>query len=392
MYFSLFHEKIHSYGQKINEVGPSLVQGVQEGIDGLKEIRILGKEEYFHQKVRVAAEIVARYNTYMNLLTTLPRFLLELLIVSFIVLLVNGSLLLNSNLEILLPTLLIFALAALRLIPIANAITGNLTLLRGHRYAVSLLYRELKKHKAKSYVSRQTINHARDSFRYLSMDHIYFHYPDSSRMVLSDVSLEIHAGESIGLIGPSGSGKTTLVNVLLGLLEAPQGQLLYNGCPLKASLPDWRAQIAYLPQDLFLIDGTLQANITFGLDGENIDDARLHQALDKSRLAKLVEELPQGVSTLLGERGVRLSGGQRQRVALARAFYHQRTVLVMDEATSALDNETEQEVINEIQQLKGQVTTIVIAHRLATVQHCDRIYRLENGRIVKQGSYSTVVN
>ena len=202
---------------------------------------------------------------------------------------------------------------------------------------------------------------------------------------LSNISLRITAGKTIGLIGPSGSGKTTLVDVLLGLLEPQSGSLEYNGIPLQEILWDWRAQVAYLPQEVFLIDNTLKCNVALGVPDNMIDERRVLQALSQARLAKMLEQLPYGIETILGERGVRLSGGQRQRVALARAFYHRRSVLVMDEATSALDNSTEKEIVEEIKQLKGKITMIVIAHRLTTVEHCDRIYYLENGQVVKEG-------
>ena len=184
-------------------------------------------------------------------------------------------------------------------------------------------------------------------------------------------------------MGPSGSGKTTLVDVLLGLLEPQSGTVKFNGKPMQQNFGEWRSQVAYLPQQVFLIDNSLRGNVALGEEESEIDETRLREALRQARLSELVEQLPQGVDTILGERGVRLSGGQRQRVALARVFYHGRSVLVMDEATSALDNETEKEIVAEIQRLKGQKTMIVIAHSLTTVQNCDRIYRLEQGIIME---------
>ena len=211
-------------------------------------------------------------------------------------------------------------------------------------------------------------------------------------MVLNQTSLSIRAGESIGIIGPSGSGKTTLIDLLLGLLKPEGGSISYNGDPLEKKLSKWRSQVAYLPQQVFLIDDTLKNNVALGVEEQKINEKLLLKALHKSQLAELVEQLPEGVNTFLGERGVRLSGGQRQRVALARAFYHQRSVLIMDEATSALDHETEREIVDEIKRLKGQITTIIIAHRLTTVQYCDRIYVLEEGKVVSSGTPKEMLN
>jgi ABC-type multidrug transport system fused ATPase/permease subunit len=175
------------------------------------------------------------------------------------------------------------------------------------------------------------------------------------------------------------------------LLVPQSGDVEFNGQLLQNNLEEWRSQVAYLPQQVFLIDNSLRGNVALGEEESEIDEIRLREALRQARLSELVEQLPQGVDTILGERGVRLSGGQRQRIALARAFYHGRSVLVMDEATSALDNETEKEIIAEIQRLKGKKTMIVIAHRLTTVQHCDRIYRLEQGKIVEEGTPEQVL-
>jgi len=231
-----------------------------------------------------------------------------------------------------------------------------------------------------------------ESFRVLEMKNLSFIYPNSKVEALKNINLKLKSGESVGLIGASGSGKTTLVDVLLGLLEPQTGSIVFNERPLRESLSDWRSQAAYLPQQVFLIDNTLKRNVALGVDDAQIDDSRLHKALHQARLSELLEQLPNGVETLLGERGIRLSGGQRQRVALARAFYHGRSVLVMDEATSALDDATEKEIVEEIIHLKGKITMIVIAHRLTTVQHCDRIYRLEHGRIVEQGHPDKVLS
>lgn len=179
--------------------------------------------------------------------------------------------------------------------------------------------------------------------------------------------------------------------MVLGLLEPREGSILYNGSPISKVLPEWRSQVAYLPQEIFLIDNSLRCNVALGVDEEDINEERLHDALGRAQLSELVMQLPEGVDTVIGERGVRISGGQRQRVAIARAFYYGRSVLIMDEATSALDDETEREIIEEIKLLKGRVTMIVIAHRLTTVQHCNRIYRLEDGRIVESGPSQTVL-
>ncbi len=224
------------------------------------------------------------------------------------------------------------------------------------------------------------------------LKNVEYSYPNSDFNALSEINLKIDSGESIGFIGASGSGKTTLVDILLGLLIPKTGEVLLNDEPLNNSIRCWHDNIAYLPQQVFIIDNTLRANIALGEDENKIDQIKLNNAIKKANLCELVDQLPMGVDTVLGERGARLSGGQRQRVALARAFYYERDVLIMDESTSALDNETELEIIEEIKQLKGEKTIIVIAHRLTTVRYCDRIYKMEKGRIVNIGTPQEVLN
>jgi len=206
---------------------------------------------------------------------------------------------------------------------------------------------------------------------------------------LEDISLQISSGESIGFIGASGSGKTTLIDVLLGLLSPSSGDIFLNGESIQENLTKWHSNVAYLPQQVFLIDSTLESNITLSAQ---CDESKLFSSLKQARLLDLAESLPDGVKTMIGENGVRLSGGQRQRVALARAFYHGRNVLVMDEATSALDAQVEREISDEIGRLKGEKTLIIVAHRITTLKNCDRIYRLADGKIVECTTYKDICN
>ena len=287
-----------------------------------------------------------------------------------------------------------FGLGSVRLIPLVGLFSISINDLRFSRYATSRIYEELmqiEKNKIGDIKHRLRKHNPKSLFNNISFNNISFRYPNSEQWAIDNISFNIEAGESIGIIGPSGSGKTTLVDIFLGLLTPQKGKIYYNGNTLSSNLFGWWSQIAYLPQEIFIIDSTLRKNIAIGVKSENIDNHKLNEALHKAHLSQLITELPLGVETPLGERGVRLSGGQRQRVALARAFYHERSVLVMDEATSSLDYETELEVVKEIKRLKGEKTLIVIAHRLTTIEHCDRILKLKNGRLIKEGSYKNVI-
>jgi len=385
-YDRLFRSKMRADGIKINLASIRMVQGIHEGIEGFKEIRILGKEKYFHQMVHKASQNASYVGAHREIITMMPRFILEMVMVLFVVSVVFLLLFLNQDLYTSIPTLGVFGVAALRLMPMANALTSSLVQFRFSRDSIARLYVDAKS--LDDVELENSVHHTLTEapFQKLSLNQITFTYPNSNQMALEKVSLEIFSGESIGLIGPSGSGKTTLVDVLLGLLEPQDGETYYNGKLLKDNLLEWRSNAAYLPQEIFLTDNTLRCNVALGESDEEIDDSRLYEALRQARLVELIEQLEDGVGTLLGEHGVRLSGGQRQRIAIARAFYHNRSILVMDEATSALDDNTEREVIEEIKSLKGKKTVIVIAHNLSTVQHCDRIYRLDMGQIIEFGS------
>ena len=384
IYDRIFQLKLKKYGEKTNIAASELLKSVTEGMEGLKEIRVLGKEKLFHGKVLSASEELANYQTREAVIGSAPRFLLEFFMVSFIVLLVVITLLQNRELESIFVTLAMFSVATLRLLPAASSISSNIIMFRFNRDGVSRLFNDFNSIKNNNNILIK--NFKKDVFEKIVFDQISFSYSKNSPDVLKNVSLQINNGQCVGIMGPSGSGKTTLIDLLLGLLKINSGSIKYNETPIENSLIEWQSKVAYLPQEIFLLDDNIRHNVALGVEEEEIDDEKVLESLNKARLSDFIKELPHGLETLLGERGSRLSGGQRQRIALARAFYHEREVLVMDEATSALDTKTEREIVDEIRYLKGERTIIVVAHRLSTLQHCDVIFELENGRINK--SYS----
>lgn len=391
-YDRVFRSRIKEYGRQSHHYATRLVQGVNEGIEGFKEIRILGREKYFYDLIKHNAERWTQNQGKTSIISSSPRYFLEFVLITFIVMLVITAYLFGNNLKALVPTIGFIGMAALRLLPVIHGLSNSLVHLRHNRFAVGWLYTDLIKLKeSPKSVLKSSTKSTNGEFHELVLDGIQYFYPESKMPALDQISLRIQEGETVGFIGPSGAGKTTLVDLILGLLKPSKGSLLYNGEELKGSLSRWQSQIAYLPQQVFLIDNTLRNNVALGINDNEIDDQLVHGSLNNASLQEFVDTLPQGIETKLGERGVRLSGGQRQRVAIARAFYHGRNVLVMDEATSALDHETESEIVEEIKRLKGKKTIIVIAHRLTTVQHCDRIYYLEKGKIVNSGPPSKIL-
>jgi ATP-binding cassette, subfamily B, bacterial PglK len=390
-YDLVFKGRVGRHGRGTNTAATKIVQGLNEGIEGLKEIRILQGESFFYHKVKNAAESYGKNYALSAIIAAIPKYLVELVMVIFIISTVLiSSFFEDSNQINLLSTLSLFGVASIRLIPIINVLSTALVQWRFNRDGVSRLYKDVCFLQLQSKLDRlivDTINTSYKQFHSIKLNNIFYRYPGSDDDVIQEVNIELRSGESIGLIGTSGSGKSTLLDIFLGLLEPGQGCIEYNGKPLDNNLlSEWRSHVAYLPQQVFLTDDTLKRNIALGQEDKDISEKRVLESLEKAKLSNLLEWLPNGIDTSVGEKGVKLSGGQRQRVALARAFYHERDVLIMDESTSSLDDKTEKEIVKEIQLLKGSRTMIVIAHRLTTVQHCDRIYRLEKGRIISIGT------
>jgi ATP-binding cassette, subfamily B, bacterial PglK len=389
-YDKLFRRRLKAYGRNSNTGASQVTQSIQEAMHGFKEIRILGVEQLFFQNMRSGAETYSSNLAKQQIIRAAPRFLADFLLVGFVVILVTGYMTHGAQPEIVVPMLATFGIAALRLVPAINSLSSNVILLRFSRDAVSRLHNDLvlaqpNSHPTSTDIRPLTNNF--DTFNVLSVSNISYKYPGSTRPSLDNITLSIAAGDSIGIVGASGSGKTTLVDVLLGLLVPQEGLIKFNGVPLSESAKIWQSCVAYLPQEIFLTDQSLRSNIALGVPEDSVDSDLLEKSIQRAQLADLIIDLPDGVDTNVGERGISISGGQRQRVALARAFYHKRNVLVMDEATSSLDAHTELEIVDEIRRLKRKQTIIVIAHRLSTVKYCDRIYRLDRGSIVESGTF-----
>lgn len=398
-YDLLIGRVINSYGEKANIAQQVVLQNLNEESEGFKEIRILGKEGFFFNNVKNATNDYCYYQGKSIVLSTIPRYLLEVILISFIVILTLYTFSVEGSLLSLVPTLSIFGVASFRLLPIANSLSYGISQIRYGRDVVSSLHKDLfnlynnsKINDSKNSFVESNSGNLIGTFQSLELNEVSFSYPEATQLALNKISMFISAGESIGIIGPSGAGKSTLIDILLGLLTPQSGVIFYNGKALKQQTEDWHSQVAYLPQKQFVLDDTLWRNLTIEDSIEKIDINKLDIVLQQSCLADLVESLPQGVNTALGEGGCKLSGGQRQRISLARALYHDRNVLILDEATSALDNETEKEIVAIIDSLKRIKTIIVISHRMSTLQNCDRVYALKNGSIEFIGGPQDALN
>lgn len=397
--FNSFKDKMRWWGQELHHANKGIIRSINHGLGGFKETRIIGCESHFERECAEYARRYADASVGFYAFKLSPRYIVEAILVVFLVSFISISLLLDQNIENLTSTLSVFALASIRLIPAFTNLAGGLSVLRNNSYALDRLYTDLKELEIQNPNSASKQLHTNIGYKEqkinfrdcVKIEQMSYRYPNADADALSNISLTLHKGESIALIGKSGAGKTTLVDVILGLLTPQEGDIKVDGKSIYSNIRHWQNIIGYIPQSIFLIDDTIEKNIAFGVSDSAIDRRRLRQAIEAAQLTEVIKNLPDGLKTRVGERGVMLSGGQRQRVGIARALYHEREILVLDEATSALDNETEKLVSESIKTLSRTKTMIIIAHRLSTVEHCDRIYAMDRGYVVKSGSYEEVV-
>ena len=380
-----FRRRIDEAAQIQNMYATAYIKSVNQGLGAIKETKVMRKELFFLQEFTVNYEKYGLANGQFIFLNQLPRIIIETLIVCALLLLIIEKVTLGNTPMEIVPLLGVLALAAFRLMPCANRIV---TLSNGIKFQIPLfeeLYRELIAIKSRKYHHRKlTMADMPPPLSFsdtIRMEHLGFCYPGASEEVLTDVSFSIPKGSFVGVLGPSGAGKTTFVDILLGLFAPTRGRITVDGTDIRHELRAWQANIAYVPQSIYLIDATIRENVALGESANEIDDARVHRVLAMAELDAFVSTQSMGIETMVGERGVKLSGGQRQRIGIARALYQQPEVLVLDEATSALDTDTEKSITNTILKFKGKITIIAIAHRVSTLEECDFRVRFDSGRV-----------
>lgn len=368
----------------------SLAQQLHQGLGGVKDVILLGRQSDFLFQYNLHVQKNTRISRFEFTLQNLPRLIFEFLVVCGLAILIFAMIQQKKSMVIIISTLGLFAAASFRLMPSISRILSALQTFRYSLPAVHTLHREFNlEHIAEqNYIPNAKKDFAGD----LTLKAITFYYPEARRAALEDINLTIQKGDFVGIIGSSGSGKSTLVDVILGLLKPHSGTLLIDSRDLHQELREWQNQIGYVPQSIYLTDDTLRRNVAFGLPNEKIDDSAVQKAIQSAQLNEFISTLPNGLDTIVGERGVRLSGGQRQRIGIARALYHDPNVLVLDEATSALDDVTEHGVMQAVASLHGKKTIIIVAHRLSTIKSCDRLYKLDNGKIIMTGTPNQILN
>jgi ATP-binding cassette subfamily B protein len=387
----LARHRLSRNGECIAKEQTSVIKSLQEGLGAIRDVLLDGTQRVYcdlYSKAIQSLQCAIGENVFMN---QAPRYAME----SLGAVLITGLAFLLSQrpggLGAALPILGALALGAQRLLPLMQQLYGNWTVVAGSRAALvdvlALLEQPMPEDAFKPQPEPLVFLNS------IRFDSIVFRYgSNDSPCVLNGINLTIPKGSRIGMIGGTGTGKSTALDILMALLEPTQGNILVDGQPVSSELRrSWQATIAHVPQSIFLADTTISENIAFGVLPTQIDLTRVRQAAEQAQIADFIESRPEGYSALVGERGIRLSGGQRQRIGIARALYKRATVLVFDEATSALDGDTEKEVMGAIENLNRDLTILMVAHRITTLQHCDTIIKLEDGRIAEQGPYSYFV-
>lgn len=381
----IFHKltklKLHNWGYQRQSLTGNMQKVLQNSFGGFKEIKIMGLKNYFITEFENNSISNSRLQTKVNTLNLSPRLYLEFIAVLGLSILIISMVLRGEQISTIVPTMGVFLAAAFRLMPSLNRIMTSMQQIKFANPVINLFYEEFAETKNSENDIKSNKEFKFNNF--IELKNINFSY--EKKLVLKNISFKIKKGSTIGIIGKSGSGKSTIVDVLMGLLKPDSGNISIDEFDYLINLKKWQSLIGYVPQSIFLTDDTIKKNIAFGVKNELIDDSKLQKAINSAQLNDFINDLPQGVETNVGERGVKLSGGQRQRIGIARALYNEPDVLILDEATSALDTDTEDGVMKSIGLLKNSKTIIIIAHRLTTLRQCDMIYKFNEGEIIDEG-------
>ena len=389
--YSLVRKYLNRVGGERLKNNELRFRSISEAFGAAKEVKVGGLEQVYVKRFSDPAERFAKINSSFAVISSLPRYFLEAIAFGGILIIILYLMTKTENFNNVLPIISLYVFAGYRLMPAIQQVYASITQLTFVGPSIDKLYDDVK--------NFEQINLNQDSGiislnEKITLKNVFYNYPNTSRTTMKDINLNIPAKTTVGIVGATGSGKTTTVDIILGLLEVQKGTLEVDGQIItKQNSRAWQRSIGYVPQHIFLSDDTIAANIAFGIEPNNIDQANVERASKIANLHKFVtDELPEQYQTIIGERGIRLSGGQRQRIGIARALYHNPQVLILDEATSSLDNETEKAVMDAVNNLDKDITIILIAHRLNTVKNCDIIFKLDKGKLVNQGTFDEIIN
>jgi ATP-binding cassette subfamily C protein len=393
-FYLLTQQRMRSVGREGQLHVANYMRITNQAIGGIADVKMCNAQHFYIDAFTTHVSGYLSKQLVSSFFARFPRYAVEALFgvaVTAFILLSLGRGMPPSDIVALVG---LFAVAAMRLLPSINRIVIALANIKQYAYCVELVQNDINRFAPKAGRVDKTHLQHKDPFTFnnnITFEAIGYTYPGTQSPVVQNISFEINKGECVALAGESGSGKTTLANIVLGLLEPTMGSVMVDGHDIHQNSTAWQRQIGYVPQSVYLCDGTIRANVAFGIAADAIDDERVWSALTKSMLAEHVRQLPQQLEAMVGERGIALSGGQRQRLGIARALYRNPAVLVLDEATSALDGKTEVEIGETVAKLRGEVTAIVIAHRPSTIRQSDRVIYLRHGRVQAHGTFKELV-
>lgn len=378
------------WGKQGQEHKAKIYQWMNQSLGGIKEIKVLNREQSFISEYDRYFTKYVRVLRLNRLIGVIPKNVIEMVCMTGLLAAIIFKIFFGQKDMIdFVPQLAVFAVAAFRLLPSVGKINEHLSAVVYAKPSLDLIYNDLQE-----IASLDAKEQPRDDdwkFRNkIEVKNVSYHYPDSAVNVIERASFEIERGKTVAFIGASGAGKSTMVDILLGLLPPQYGKIYADGMNIYKNLSTWQKEMGYIPQTIYLSDDTIRNNVAFGITGKDVDEQAVVHALQQAQLYEFVESLPEGLDTYVGDRGVRLSGGQRQRIGIARALYHDPEILVLDEATSALDNETETAVMEAIEQLQGQKTIIIIAHRLTTIRNADVVFEVGNGSVCQRDKQEVI--
>ena len=383
--------RLNEIGRRNQTIQSRIAKWRIQSIYGLKDVKVLHREEFFVRNYYESGAIGANVARNYAVMNNTPRLLIETVFIVAVLSFIMIYMTRGGDISALFQQLTTFAVAAVRVMPATNRINTYLSEIAYTQPCLDYLYENLTESMKLDVNGSVTgLDGAETEDKpsleltdKIVLDHISFTYPNTDKPIFTDAHMEVKKGQSVGIMGPSGAGKSTIVDILLGLLHVQAGTITCDGKNIFDNYASWLGHIGYIPQSIYLIDESIRDNIAFGIDADKIDDRRIWEVLEEAQLKEFVEELPEGLETTIGDRGVRISGGQRQRLGIARALYHDPEILVFDEATSALDGDTEQAVMEAVNSFHGRKTMVIIAHRLNTIAKCDVIYKVENGKITE---------
>lgn len=379
--------RISRIGEESRQQQSKMYKTIMQSINSVKDVKVYAKEDAFLGIYRKYGKRYYNLARDHEVLSSVPRLAIEAFSLSGVLAYMAVMMKLGQNVQTMVPQLSAFAVAAVRLLPSASRINTYLANIAYYRPTLDYVYAnvELPKNVDERAAEAKAVTET-DKLKFhdcIKVEQLYYKYPNTDKYIFENARMQVPYGKSVGIMGPSGAGKTTVVDIMLGLLRVESGTITCDGVNVLEHYGQWLANIGYISQTINMVDDTIRANIAFGVDVDDIDDARVWQVLEEAQLADFVRNLPNGINTVIGERGVRISGGQRQRVGIARALYHDPEILILDEATSALDNDTEAAIMEAIENFHGRKTMLIIAHRLKTIENCDIIYKVENGKIME---------